>query len=223
MINEWQLAVEQVIVPATTNGARVLGFISPNTAAGVTSLSRAVATTLARGGADVLYADLATPLRKSGSAHMRVANTSAWKEALPDRATGIHVTAPANLDARFYFNNVRWLRAEFVRMLRTYSNIVVDISPVLNDEADRVNAIAAAAACDAVAMITVRSALSQQDITRALQMMRSTAVNLIGTVINEMNYTPPGEEIAALMRRWSPNAKLGHYLSENISGSELLR
>jgi Mrp family chromosome partitioning ATPase len=223
VINEWQLAVEQVIVPATTNGARVLGFTSPSAGAGVTSFSRAVATTLARSGADVLYADLATPLRKSSPAHIRAANTPAWKEPLADREIGVQVTAPATLDARFYFNNVRWLRGEFVRMLRTHSNIVVDIPPVLNEQADRANAVAAAAACDAVAMIAVRSAVSQQDIARTLQMMSSTGVNLIGTVINEMNYTPPGEEMAVLAERWSPSARIGQYLSLKISGSELLR
>lgn len=223
MINEWQGAVEHVVVPATVHGARVLGFASPTAGAGVTSFSRAVAATLARSGADVLYVDLATPLRRSGSAHARSANAPAWKEATSDRAIGVQVTAPANLDARFYFNNVRWLRGEFVRMLRTCSNIVVDMAPLLGDEVDRVNAIAAAAACDAVAMICVRSTLTQQDIARALQLASSTGVNLIGSVINEMNYTPPGEEIAATVRRWLPNAKIGQYLSDRISGYELLR
>lgn len=223
MINEWQRAVEQVVVPATVNGARVLGFASPTPGAGVTSFSRAVAETLARSGADVLYVDLATPLRKGGPAHARAANASAWKEAVSDRVVGVQTAAPANLDARFYFNNVRWLRGEFVRMLRTYSNIVVDMAPLLGEEADRVNAIAAAAACDAVAMICVRSALTQQDMARALQLTGSTGVNLIGTVVNEMNYTPPSEEIAAAVRRWWPSERVGQYLSDKISGFELLR
>ena len=222
MISEWQLAVEQVVVPATTNGARVLGFTSPVAGAGVTSFSRAVAATLARSGADVLYVDLAAPLRKN--AHPRAANAPAWKEAVSDRAaSGLQVTAPANLDARFYFNNVRWLRGEFVRMLRTYSNIVVDIGPLLGDEADRVNALAAATACDSVALICPRSALTQQDLARALQMTGSTGVNLIGTIINDKNYTPPGDEIAVVVRRWSPSAKFGRYLADKISGAELLR
>ena len=223
LINEWQRAVEQVVVPATVNGARVLGFASPNPGAGVTSFSRAVAATLARSGADVLYVDLATPLRKGVPAHARAANASAWKEAVNDRAVGVQVVAPASLDARFYFNNVRWLRGEFVRMLRTYSNIVVDMAPLLGEEADRVNAIAAAAACDAVAMICVQSALTQLDMARALQLTGSTGVNLIGTVVNEVNYTPPGEEIAAAIRRWWPSERVGRYLSDKISGSELLR
>ena len=195
MISEWQVAVEQVVVPATTNGARVLGFTSPGASAGVTSFSRAVAATLARSGADVLYVDLATPLRKN--VHSRAANAPAWKEAVNDRAaSGLQVTMPANLDARFYFNNVRWLRGEFVRMLRTYSNIVVDIAPLLGDEPDRVNALAAATACDSVALICPRSVVTQQDIARALQMTSSTGVNLIGTILNDKGYTPPREEIA---------------------------
>jgi Mrp family chromosome partitioning ATPase len=222
VISDWQLAVEQVVVPATTSGARVLGFTSPTAAAGVTSFSRAVAATLSRSGAEVLYVDLATTLRKNAPAPARAANASAWKDAVVDRATGIQVTGPANLDARFYFNNVRWLRSEFVRMLRTYSNIVVDIAPLLTDDPHRINALAAASACDAVAMICVRSALTQQDLARALQMTASTGVNLMGNILNEKSYTPPGEEIAAYIRRWCPSTKLGHYLSDKLEGSELL-
>jgi len=223
VISDWQLAVEQVVVPATTSGARVLGFTSPAAVAGVTSFSQAVAETLSRSGAEVLYVDLATTLRKNVPAPARVANASAWKDAVLDRATGIQVTGPANVDARFYFNNVRWLRSEFVRMLRTYSNIVVDIAPLLADDPTRVNALAAASACDTVAMICVRSALTQQDIARALQMTASTGVNLMGTILNEKSYMPPGDEIAALVRQWCPSAKLGHYLSDKVAGSELLR
>ena len=133
MNSEWQLAVEQIVVPATTNGTRTLGFTSPQAGAGVTSFARAVAETLARSGADVLYADLGSPLRKTGPAHAR-AGAQTWKEPVTDRAGGFDVVAPANVDARYSFNDVRWLRAEFARMLRTYSNIVVDVAPLLGDE-----------------------------------------------------------------------------------------
>jgi hypothetical protein len=54
-------------------------------------------------------------------------------------------------------------------------------------------------------------------------MTNSTGVNLIGTIINDKGYTPPREEMADVVRRWSPSAKLGRYLAEKISGSELLR
>ena len=222
VINEWQLAVEQVVVPATTNGARTLGFTSPRAGAGVTSFARAVAETLARGGAEVLYVDLGSPLRKTGPVHARAA-AQIWKEPVADRAGGFEIVSPAGTDARFHFNNVRWLRAEFARMLRTYSNIVVDLAPLLSDDVERVNALGAAAACDAVVMMCAREQLSQYDVGRALQLTSSTGVNLAGTVVNEMNYVSPGDEIAALLRRWCPHTKLAKYLGDKISGTELLR
>lgn len=223
VIGEWQSAVEQVVVPATTNGARVLGLTSPAGSAGVTSFGRAVAETLARSGADVLYVDLAAPLRRTGAVSARAANTSHWKEPVNDRAGGFQVIAPANFDARFYCNNVRWLRGEFVRMLRTYSNIVVDIAPLLGDDAERVNALAAATACDAVVMMCLRAQLTEHEVVRAVQMMSSTGINMIGTVLNERDYDPPGDEASALVRRWCPSRRLGHYLGHKIAASELLR
>lgn len=223
MINEWQSAVEQVVVPATTNGARILGFTSPASGAGVTSFARAVAETLARSGADVLYVDLASPLRRNGPVPPRAANSQTWKEPVTERACRFQIVAPANLDARFYCNNVRWLRGELTRMLRTYSNIVVDVAPLLADDTDRVNALAAATACDAVVMVCTRAQLTQQDLLRALQMTDSTEANLIGTVFNEKDYSAPSEEISGWIRGWCPNARLGRYLADKVAAAELLR
>jgi Mrp family chromosome partitioning ATPase len=223
MFRQWKLAVEQLVIPTTTKDIRVLGFTSPHAGAGVSSLAAAAAETLTRSGCDVLLVDLASALAPDVR-HLRAkAIAQSWREPVVDELKGYKVTSPADLGARWHFNNIEWLRGEFDKMLTTYSHIVVDLAPLGGDDAESVNALAAAAACEAVVLVCARQQATQGEVATALQLMRQANVNLIGTAINDVGYISPAEEVAAVAERWLPGRALRHRLAQAITESDLLR
>jgi hypothetical protein len=225
VITEWLSAAEQIVVPATISGIRVLGFVGADGGSGVTSLSRTAAEALVKSGAHVLYADLASPL-PDNVAPLRAAKAAQhWRGPTLDQTAGMSVIAPLGTpDTRFLFNNIAWLREEFSATFRAYSNIIVDLPALSSDGLDFINPVAAAAACEATVLICVRGRTSRRQVENGAELLRSARVNLIGTVLNEADYTAPADEMANAARKWLPRfAGFNEYAGRKLGASEMLR
>jgi Mrp family chromosome partitioning ATPase len=224
VITEWLSGAEQIVVPATINGVRVLGFVGAESGSGVTSLARTAAEALVKTGAHVLYADLASPLPDNVSPLRAGKAAQHWRGPTLDQTTGMNVTAPlGTYDTRFLFNNIAWLRDEFETTFRAYSNIIVDLPPLSNDRLDSINPLAAAA-CEATVLICVRGRTTRRQIENAIELLKSARVNLVGTVLNEADYTAAGEEMAKNARAWLPRfAGINEYVARKLAASEMLR
>jgi hypothetical protein len=225
VITDWLSAAEQIFIPATINGVRVLSFVGVESGSGVTSLSRTAAEALVKTGAHVLYADLASPLPDNVSPLRAAKAPQHWRGPTLDQASGVNVTAPLGTsDTRFLFNNINWLRDEFNNTFRGYSNIVVDLPALSNDRLDFINPFAAAAACEATVLVCVRAKTSRRAIENAAELLRSAQVNLIGSVMNELGYVAPADEMANTARQRLPAlAGINEYLARKLAGSEMLR
>jgi hypothetical protein len=225
VITEWLSAAEQIFVPATINGIRVLSFVGAEGGAGVTSLSRTAADALVKTGAHVLYADLASALPDNVSPLRAGKAAQHWRGPTLDQTTGLTVTAPLGTsDTRFLFNNVAWLREEFNTTFRSYSNIIVDLPALSSDGLDFINPLAAAAACEATVLVCVRGRTSRRRVESSVALLNSARVNLIGTVLNEVDYIAPADEMADNARKWLPRfAGLNEYVARKLAASEMLR
>lgn len=124
---------------------------------------------------------------------------------------------------RFHFNAVERLRAVLDEELAHYDAIILDLPPVLSGSARRINAIAAAAACDAALLVCLTGRLSESQIGVAMELLADGGVALIGTVLNDRDAPTLGTEIAREGRkigRFLPS--FGRWIERRASASTFL-
>ena len=81
--------------------------------------------------------------------------------------------------------------------------MIVDLPAILESNAERLNPLAVAAACDGIIVLCARGKVVWNRLDRTLDLLRSAGAEVVGTVWNEADYTSAGAEIAALARRAS--------------------
>jgi hypothetical protein len=219
----WQASIERVLAPAIMADSRVLGFLGLHRQAGVTRLSLAAAEAFSRRGANVLYIDLASPRAAEGTAPPRGgAALQHWREG--NRTVPARVEAVVTNSNRGLFDSIPWLRNELTTRFKTYSNIIIDLPPLSEHAPGRLNAISGAAACDAVVLVCVRGQTTQREASDAARVLAAARINVIGTVLNDRDYTPPADEIAAFVRRvLRPTGRFGRWAADSIASSDILR
>jgi Mrp family chromosome partitioning ATPase len=125
---------------------------------------------------------------------------------------------------RGLFDSIPWLRNELLTKFKTYSNIIIDLPPLSDHAPGGLNPISGAAACDAVVLVCVRGRTTQRDAADATRVLAAARINLIGTVLNDRDYTPPADEMAAFARRiLRPTGRFGRWAANSIASSDLLR
>jgi len=72
-------------------------------------------------------------------------------------------------------------------------------------------------------MICVRGQLTHQQITQAMEMIRSAGGKITGTVLNEIGYATTGADFARIARRVFRSApRIAHWLERKALDSDLL-
>ena len=218
----WQASIERVLAPAIMADSRVLGFLGLHRQAGVSSLSLAAAEAFSRRGANVLYLDLASPRAPEQPPLRGGVTLQHWRESGPSAPARVEpVVTTSN---RGLFDSIPWLRNELMTKFKTYSNIIIDLPPLSEHAPGGLNPISGAAACDAVVLVCVRGRTTQRDAADATRVLAAARINLIGTVLNDRDYTPPADEMAALARRiLRPTGRFGRWAADSIASSDILR
>jgi Mrp family chromosome partitioning ATPase len=221
VIENWLQPIEQIAVSVMINRMSILGFTSPSPRSGVTTISRMLAEILARSGVCSLVVDLSRPIEHTD---MVMDKDELWQRIVQNEG-GFHMlfAAPSSV-SKSRFNNVSWLRQCLNKELAGYGAIVLDLPPLVPDRADLINPVAAAAACDAVLMVCARGRVTRPQLKEAVELLRPAQVNLVGTILNDIDYALPGEEIARAARRLSwvaPN--ISRWIERRLLGSEMPR
>jgi hypothetical protein len=101
------------------------------------------------------------------------------------------------------FNNVEQMRQLFHQELAHYTAVVVDLPSILGDHQQRINPLAPAAACDGVYVLCMAGIVDNDALTAAMKLLRQSAVNILGVVVNDAENPSLGAEIAREARRVS--------------------
>lgn len=226
MRQTWIRPIELVVLPALDGRIRVLGFTSPDHGAGVTSVARAAAETIARSGVRTLLLDLTTAAGKSDSA------PNGWTPGAQSAAAGAQADAAGydvliaqpTTEARFLFNDAKRLRQTLSDELAGYAVIVVDLPPLLESSAESINPVAAALACDRVLMVYAKGLTRRVDMTAAGDLAKASGIKLEGLVYNEHGEPSLGKELAAKVARLTPKwPRLFGWLERTLLQSPILR
>jgi Mrp family chromosome partitioning ATPase len=222
MTGEWQASIERILAPAIMADTRVLGFLAIHRQEGVSALALAAAEAFRRRGANVLYLDLASPRGPDTRSQRGGATLQHWREV--ERADLVQVEAAVSSNNRGLFDSIPWLRNELTTKFKSYSNIIVDLPPLNEQAPSGLNPISGAAACDAVALVCVRGRTTQREAADAARLLAAARINLIGTVLNDRDYTPEADEIAAFAGRvLRPTGRFGRWVSSTIARADILR
>jgi len=222
MTGEWQTSIERILAPAIMADTRVLGFLAIHRQEGVSALALAAADGFRRRGANVLYLDLASPRGPDTPSQRGAATLQHWREV--ERTDLVQVEAAVTNNNRGLFDSIPWLRNELTTKFKSYSNIIVDLPPLNEQAPSGLNPISGAAACDAVALVCVRGRTTQREAADAARLLAAARINLIGTVLNDRDYTPEADEIAAFAGRvLRPTGRFGRWVSSAIARADILR
>lgn len=221
MIQSWLQSVEQLMLSAIDNKARVVGIVSPEAHSGAATICRMLATCHASAGSKALLVDLTTDVTAGMPAWTPGPEAAGAVEAHPDGYATL--TARASPVTRSLFNKVDSLRLMFDDSLAAYDAIVVDLPPLLDTPRDKINPLAAARACDAVIMVCLTDHLTQQRLEAATTMLSAAGVNLAGVVLDDHLSPPLGAAMARdclRLSRYVPG--VGPWLQRKLLGSDFL-
>jgi Mrp family chromosome partitioning ATPase len=223
MIHSWLRPIEEIMLAAVDSKVRVLGVLSPEAGAGVSTACRMLAESHCRSGAKTLLVDLTQTVQQAET-------DGAWApgdgaaQLIQVQASGVDLLAVRpTAETRPAFNNVDVMRRMFKDELAAYEAIIVDLPPVLNRREDLINPLAAARACDAVIMVCMIGLIKQHEVEETLSVLRTAGVQLGGTVLNDMRNPTLGAEMAAAARRIARlSPKLAAWLQKKLLASSFL-
>jgi Mrp family chromosome partitioning ATPase len=235
MIEAWLRAAETIAQMAVVKHTGVLGFVSPDSGANVSALVRTVAEVLARSGEDVLVVDFTQPIKQVLPSHdlstshgmISAEQEPAWQRLNPNATRYSTLAASPNSGTQFLFNNVAWLQSIFADQKVHGAILLVDIPPVFPSMFERknlLNPLAIAASCDSVLLVCPRGKVIRLRLKEVVDLLRVAGTKIVGTVLDEANYTAPGEEMARSARMLAPvMPRLARWLERQAMNSTILR
>jgi Mrp family chromosome partitioning ATPase len=177
---DWSGPVEQILLVLRQQGTRIVGITSPTAGAGVSTLSRK----LASGAAQANYKILLLALNGGSDA-----KTPLWRPAIGEAANPVQTAAGYHLVAadssegqRQLFNNVDNLRRG-LHDFKDFEFVFLDLPPILGDA--RVNPVAAATACDGIVLVCLANRVTANEVTSAEAILKSAGARTIGAVLND--------------------------------------
>jgi Mrp family chromosome partitioning ATPase len=184
-MDEWESSAEQIAISQIIKGTRLLGFISPTAGSGTSMLARMVAEAMGRADVKTLLANL-NSMQKVARESAAIAVSEPWQPIRGDTNRLVDVlTANVTAETRPIFNNNGWLAGFFAEQLRTYSTIILDLPPLLDEQKNRISPLAAASICQAVILTCPTGGITRPQLASSLQMLESADANVIGVVVEE--------------------------------------
>lgn len=183
-MDEWASSAEQIAISQIIKGTRLLGFVSPTADSGTSLLARMVAEAMGRADVKILLTNLNTT--QNVIRDNVAAVSEPWQPIREDTNRPIDVlTANVTAETRPIFNNNAWLASFFGEQLRTYSSIILDLPPLLDEQKNRLSPLAAASVCQAVILTCPTGSVTRQQLATSLQLLDSADANVIGLVVEE--------------------------------------
>jgi Mrp family chromosome partitioning ATPase len=224
VIDGWTHEVERIALATLGQGIRTIGITSHGGQAGVSTLAADLAEVTALSGVSTLYVNLTTTVQPNARDIIWRPGEGGAGQAITRDARGFDVlTARFDLPTRFLFNNVDRLKQSFSEELARYKAVIIDIPALCVAEAEHINGAAAAAACDGVLLVCVSGRVTRAELIKGTAAMDAAKVNVLGTVLNDIECPSLGAEIAreALrLERFAP--RFANWVSRQALNSPFL-
>lgn len=195
----WQRSIEQIVV--ANKGARVLGFTSIHSGAGVSLICRRVAKTMSVNGMKTLIISISdTPAFAVHSPADRPA-AGAISAAIVPSIHGYDCLPGNDIDGRPFASNVIQLRQMIDGELSGYQRIILDLPPISHDASDGLSSVGISAICDRTLLVCVVGTDRRTELSEAVALLRGAGARIAGIVSNEYKRVDPWQSLLQMFSR----------------------
>lgn len=198
----WTHEVERIALQTVARGERVIGITSVQRGAGVSLLCHRMCEVLTLSGQNPLYVDLTGQMEAAVPPATFRPGQSAATPCVEKSGNGYHrLTARFDTETRFLYSTPAKMRAAFEELLASYSSIIVNLPPVPTRDTTRINAAAAAAACDGTIVVAMSGDVTKSELGAGIDALATAQARMLGFVLNEARNPTLGAELAREARR----------------------
>lgn len=196
--------IEQIYLAAEMSGSRSLCITACQSGDGVTSIVTALAERYLLAGHSTLVVDLNTfhpafecidiTPAKQEQVGILVEHTTTHQ-----MFTG--VTVPNDQSALLAYKDPSHLKQAMQQWLTQYDRVICDTSPLLQVNRSNIPAQVVASACEQTALVVMGGKTSSGQLAKAVNMLESPTISLLGSIMNLKNQATLAQEIVREMNR----------------------
>ncbi|GAK86843.1 predicted protein SypD [Vibrio ponticus] len=222
--------IEQIFLAAEAKQARSLCVTSSHSGDGVTSTATALAERFLLAGFSTLLVDL--NLFKPGyDVISQFDNTDKqsepksiqWLQPKLGEQLFTGITLPNHPTVMVNFRNPNYLKQQIENWLEQFDRVVIDTSPLLQNNRGNIPAQSVANACQYTVLVVLGGETSQGSLLASHELLQRAEAKVLGVVLNNMTQRSLGEEIVRELNRcqFIPS-KLRHKLTKRLLNNEWL-
>ncbi|OAJ96294.1 P-loop NTPase family protein [Vibrio bivalvicida] len=196
--------IEQIYLAAEISGSRSLCITACQSGDGVTSIVAALAERYLLAGHRTLVVDLNTFHPSFECIDITPSNDNALGLLVEHASTHqlfTGLTVPNNQAALLAFKDPAQLQHSVAQWLTQYDRVICDTSPLLHINRGNIPAQVVANACDQTALVVMGGKTSSGQLEKAMQLINSPSISLLGSVLNLKHQATLAQEIVREMNR----------------------
>ncbi|OLQ90139.1 chromosome partitioning protein ParA [Vibrio panuliri] len=194
--------VEQIFLATESHQTRSICVTACHSGDGVTTIAASLAERLLLAGYSTLLVDL-NPFKTGFDCQPCLEHQSdiQWLQPINSSQlfTGIKLADNPNLLVNF--RNPKFLSKQLTSWLDSFDKIVIDTSPVLQNNKNNIPAQTVASCCDHTFLVVRGGQTTQSHLLVAKQLFDRNNVLLVSSVLNNMQQSSLGEEIVRELNR----------------------
>nr|WP_194435671.1 chromosome partitioning protein ParA [Vibrio fluminensis] len=194
--------IEQIFLETETKQTRSLCVTACQSGDGVTTVASSLAERFLLAGYSTLLVDF--NLFKPGFESFPYLGSDSsfqWLQPTNSKQVFTGITLPNHPSVLNNFRNPQYLNRQVEQWLEEFDKIVIDTSPILQNNMGNIPAQSVAAACSHTLLVVLGGSTSEANLANAQQLLERSNANLIGYVLNNMNQCSLGEEMVRELNR----------------------
>lgn len=194
--------IEQIFLEAETKQTRSLCVTACQCGDGVTTVAASLAERFLLAGYSTLLVDL--NLFKPGFEsfpYLGSESSFQWLQPTNGGQVFTGVSLPKHPSVLVNFRNPQFLNQQVELWLQEFDKVIIDTSPILQNNMGNIPAQSVAAACDHTLLVVLGGSTSEANLANAQQLLERSNADLIGYVLNNMNQCSLGEEMVRELSR----------------------
>ncbi|ROV59599.1 chromosome partitioning protein ParA [Vibrio ponticus] len=194
--------IEQIFLEAETKQTRSLCVTACQCGDGVTTVATSLAERFLLAGYSTLLVDL-NQFKPGFESIPYLSSESSFQWLQPTNGEQVFtgVSLPKHPSVLVNFRNPQFLTQQVGGWLQEFDKVIIDTSPILQNNMGNIPAQSVAAACDHTLLVVLGGSTSEANLANAQQLLERSNADLIGYVLNNMNQCSLGEEMVRELNR----------------------
>lgn len=178
----WQRTIDQIVLTGADKKGRVTGLTALRSGSGVSLISRYLARTLGAAGSDTLLLNLSKGSSSLEDEIDRPVDVHTIVDRIEPSGLGFDLLEAGSGEQAIGLQQLKRLLADD---LESYSQIILDMPPVLNASGSSINSVAAAGLCDRLVLVTRLNRDKRAELTEVVSLFREAGIQPSAILANK--------------------------------------